>query len=146
MVCPGIPEDHGRYFLAIHLRAEKKFDVKVPEPGMENEVPDDLSAFQNPPMTKEERRGIIWLSLKASLTVGLIFGSAAIFVYFILCIRVAEIKERLSEKKFILTYVILFRNNRILSAELKSFLKFRLKNSGRQLILSAVKLCRLSLS
>jgi len=27
---------------------------------------------------------------------------------------VAEIKERLSEKKFILTYVILFRNNRIL--------------------------------
>ena len=37
-----------------------------------------------------------------------------IFVYFILCIRVAEIKERLSEKKFILTYVILFRNNRIL--------------------------------
>lgn len=95
-------------------KSRKEFDVKVPEPGMENEVPDDLSAFQNPPMTKEERRGIIWLSLKASLTVGLIFGSAAFFVYFILCIRVAEIKERLSEKKFILTYVILFRNNRIL--------------------------------
>ena len=58
-------------------KSRKEFDVKVPEPGMENEVPDDLSAFQNPPMTKEERRGIIWLSLKASLTVGLIFGSAA---------------------------------------------------------------------
>ncbi|MFQ7552424.1 MAG: hypothetical protein ACLRMZ_21615 [Blautia marasmi] len=37
-------------------KSRKEFDVKVPEPGMENEVPDDLSAFQNPPMTKEERR------------------------------------------------------------------------------------------
>ena len=37
-----------------------------------------------------------------------------IYIYFVLRIRVAEIKERLSEKKFILTYVILFRNNRIL--------------------------------
>ena len=64
-------------------KSRKEFDVKVPEPGMENEVPDDLSAFQNPPMTKEERRGIIWLSLKASLTVGLIFGGAAfIFILF----------------------------------------------------------------
>ena len=54
---------------------------------MENEVPDDLSAFQNPPMTKEERRGIIWLSLKASLTVGLIFGSAA-FLFILFCVFV----------------------------------------------------------
>ena len=46
-----------------------------------------------------------------------------IFVYFVLRIRVAEIKEILSEKKVIF-----------------------LKNSGRQLILSAVKLCGLSLS
>ena len=38
-------------------KSRKEFDVKVPEPGMENEVPDELSAFQNPPMTKEERRG-----------------------------------------------------------------------------------------
>ena len=38
-------------------RRRKEFDVKVPEPGMENEVTDNLSAFQNPPMTKEERRG-----------------------------------------------------------------------------------------
>ena len=54
---------------------------------MENEVPDDLSAFQNPPMTKEERIGIIWLSLKASLTVGLIFGSAA-FLFILFCVFV----------------------------------------------------------
>ena len=54
---------------------------------MENEVPDDLSAFQNPPMTKEERRGIIWLSLKASLTVGLIFGGAA-FLFILFCVFV----------------------------------------------------------
>ena len=66
-------------------KSRKEFDVKVPEPGMENEVPDDLSAFQNPPMTKEERRGIIWLSLKASLTVGLIFGGAA-FLFILFCI------------------------------------------------------------
>ena len=66
-------------------KSRKEFDVKVPEPGMENEVPDDLSAFQNPPMTKEERRGIIWLSLKASLTVGLIFGSAA-FLFILFCV------------------------------------------------------------
>ena len=65
-------------------KSRKEFDVKVPEPGMENEVPDDLSAFQNPPMTKEERRGIIWLSLKASLTVGLIFGGAA-FIFILFC-------------------------------------------------------------
>ena len=45
------------------------------------------------------------------------------YIYFVLRIRVAEIKEILSEKKVIF-----------------------LKNSGRQLILSAVKLCRLSLS
>ena len=62
-------------------------DVKVPEPGMENEVTDNLSAFQNPPMTKEERRGIIWLSLKASLTVGLIFGGAA-FLFILFCVFV----------------------------------------------------------
>ena len=65
-------------------RRRKEFDVKVPEPGMENEVTDNLSAFQNPPMTKEERRGIIWLSLKASLTVGLIFGGAA-FIFILFC-------------------------------------------------------------
>ena len=87
MVCPGIPEDHGRYFLEIHPRRRKEFDVKVPEPGMENEVTDNLSAFQNPPMTKEERRGIIWLSLKASLTVGLIFGGAA-FLFILFCVFV----------------------------------------------------------
>lgn len=46
-----------------------------------------------------------------------------IYIYFVLRIRVAEIKEILSEKKVIF-----------------------LKNSGRQLILSAVKLCGLSLS
>ena len=68
-------------------KSRKEFDVKVPEPGMENEVPDDLSAFQNPPMTKEERRGIIWLSLKASLTVGLIFGGAA-FIFILFCVFV----------------------------------------------------------
>ncbi|MFR3947901.1 MAG: hypothetical protein ACLTZM_12975 [Ruminococcus sp.] len=68
-------------------KSRKEFDVKVPEPGMENEVPDDLSAFQNPPMTKEERRGIIWLSLKASLTVGLIFGGAA-FLFILFCVFV----------------------------------------------------------
>ena len=46
-----------------------------------------------------------------------------IFVYFVLCIRVAEIKESLSEKKFILTHAILFRNNRLhdTSAKLKCF-------------------------
>ena len=27
-------------------KSRKEFDVKVPEPGMENEVPDDLSASQ----------------------------------------------------------------------------------------------------
>ena len=54
---------------------------------MENEVTDNLSAFQNPPMTKEERRGIIWLSLKASLTVGLIFGGAA-FLFILFCVFV----------------------------------------------------------
>ena len=68
-------------------KSRKEFDVKVPEPGMENEVPDDLSVFQNPPMTKEERRGIIWLSLKASLTVGLIFGGAA-FIFILFCVFV----------------------------------------------------------
>ncbi len=31
---------------------------------MESDMPDNLSAFENPPMTKEERRGMIWLSLK----------------------------------------------------------------------------------
>ena len=68
-------------------KSRKEFDVKVPEPGMENEMPDDLSAFRNPPMTKEERRGMIWLSLKASLTVGLIFGGAA-FLFILFCVFV----------------------------------------------------------
>ena len=68
-------------------KSRKEFDVKVPEPGMENEVPDELSAFQNPPMTKEERRGMIWLSLKASLTVGLIFGGVA-FLFILFCVFV----------------------------------------------------------
>ena len=67
-ILPGDPSKH-----------RKEFDVKVPEPGMESDMPDNLSAFENPPMTKEERRGMIWLSLKASLTVGLIFGGAAFF-------------------------------------------------------------------
>ena len=60
-------------------KSRKEFDVKVPEPGMENEVTDNL--------TKEERRGIIWLSLKASLTVGLIFGGAA-FIFILFCVFV----------------------------------------------------------
>lgn len=68
-------------------RRRKEFDVKVPEQGMENEVPDGLAAFENPPMTKEERRGMIWLSLKASLTVGLIFGGAA-FLFILFCVFV----------------------------------------------------------
>ena len=62
-------------------------DYTVANMDVENEVPDDLSAFQNPPMTKEERRGIIWLSLKASLTVGLIFGGAA-FLFILFCVFV----------------------------------------------------------
>ena len=44
-------------------KRRKEFDVKVPEPGMESDMPDNLAAFENPPMTKEERRGMIWLSL-----------------------------------------------------------------------------------
>ena len=50
-------------------RRRKEFDVKVPEQG------------------KEERRGMIWLSLKASLTVGLIFGGAA-FIFILFCVFV----------------------------------------------------------
>ena len=75
-ILPGDPSKH-----------RKEFDVKVPEPGMESDMPDNLSAFENPPMTKEERRGMIWLSLKASLTVGLIFGGAA-FLFILFCVFV----------------------------------------------------------
>ena len=82
-----VPKDNYILDVEFDNGERKEFDVKVPEPGMENEVPDDLSAFQNPPMTKEERRGIIWLSLKASLTVGLIFGSAA-FLFILFCVFV----------------------------------------------------------
>ena len=75
-ILPGDPSKH-----------RKEFDVKVPEPGMESDMPDNLSAFENPPMTKEERRGMIWLSLQASLTVGLIFGGAA-FLFILFCVFV----------------------------------------------------------
>ena len=68
-------------------KRRKEFDVKVPEPGMESDMPDNLAAFENPPMTKEERRGMIWLSLKASLTVGLIFGGSA-FLFILFCVFV----------------------------------------------------------
>ena len=82
-----VPKDNYILDVEFDNGERKEFDVKVPEPGMENEVTDNLSAFQNPPMTKEERRGIIWLSLKASLTVGLIFGGAA-FLFILFCVFV----------------------------------------------------------
>ena len=77
-------------------KRRKEFDVKVPESGMESDMPDNLSAFENPPMTKEERRGMIWLSFKASLTVGSDLRRRSLFVHSVLRVCVAEIKEILS--------------------------------------------------
>ena len=89
-------------------KSRKEFDVKVPEPGMENERFSESA-------DDEGRKKRNHLAFAEGVTdCGTDLWKCGIFVYFILCIRVAEIKERLSEKKFILTYVILFRNNRIL--------------------------------
>ena len=63
---------------------------------MENDIPDNLSAFENPPMTKEERRGMIWLSAQSVTDCGTDLWRCGIFVYFVLCVCVAEIKEILS--------------------------------------------------
>ena len=64
---------------------EKADTAEAEEDGAEPAA--NLAAFENPPMSKEERRGMIWLSLKASLTVGLIFGGAA-FIFILFCVFV----------------------------------------------------------
>ena len=46
MVCPGIPRRPWQILPGDPSKHRKEFDVKVPEPGMESDMPDNLSAFE----------------------------------------------------------------------------------------------------
>ena len=100
MACRGIQSVRGSFCReTLQGRAGKKRSLQYAEPteadslqdGEAHSDADGLHAFlaeqKQDELTKEERRSLVWLALKASLAVGGVFVLAA-FLFLLFCVNV----------------------------------------------------------
>ena len=95
---PGDPARESRKKRSLQYAEPTEADSL--QDGEAHSDADGLHAFlaeqKQDELTKEERRSLVWLALKASLAVGGVFVLAGVSVSFILCKRMVSIKKESS--------------------------------------------------